>query len=62
MGKQARFALYRPDTEHENLNMKHNKMDAMGSVVQIKLDQGTVRVQSSESLFNLMIKCMDLDP
>ena len=48
MGKQARSALYRPDTEHENLNMKHTKVDAMGSVVQTELGQETVRVQSSE--------------
>ena len=34
MGKKARSDLYRPDTEHENLNMKHTKVDAIGSVVQ----------------------------
>ena len=51
MGKQARYALYRPDTEHENLNMKHTKVDAVGSVVQSELGQETVRVQSSESSY-----------
>ena len=48
MGKQARSALYMPDTEHENLNMKHTEMDAMSSVVQTELGQETVRVQSAE--------------
>ena len=46
--KQARFDLCRPDTEHENLNMKHTKVDAMGSVVQTELGQETVRIQGSE--------------
>ena len=48
MGKKARPDLYRPDTEHENLNMKHTKVDAIGSVMQTELGQETVRVQSSE--------------
>ena len=51
MGKKARSDLYRPDTEHENLNMKHTKVDAIGSVVQTELGQETVRVQSSERPF-----------
>ena len=45
---KSRSDLYRPDTEHENLNMKHTKVDAIGSVVQAELGQETVRVQSSE--------------
>ena len=49
IGKQARSALQSNDTEHENLNMKHTKVDAIGSVVQTELGQETVRVQSSES-------------
>ena len=49
MGKQARSALQSNDTEHENLNMKHTKVDAIGSVVQTELGQETVRIQSSES-------------
>lgn len=48
MGKKARSVLYRPDTEHENLNMKHTKVDAIGSVVQTELGQETVRIQSPE--------------
>lgn len=48
-GKKARSALSRPDTEHENLNMKHTKVDAIGSVVKTELGQETVRIQSSES-------------
>ena len=42
-GKEGQICLV-----HENLNMKHTKVDAMGSVVQTKLGQETVKVQSSE--------------
>ena len=46
--EQARSDWGRPDTEHESLNMKHTKVDAIGSVVQTELGQETVRIQGSE--------------
>lgn len=45
---KARSVLYKPVTEHENLNLKHTKVVAKGSVVKTELGRETVRIQSPE--------------